>query len=423
MTGLAAGMASGLPVYEAETYPGGICSSYYMRAHTSEALHEEPADGEAYHFEVGGGHWIFGGDPAVLEFMRGRVKLHTYNRRSSVYLPAEKLYVPYPLQNHLRYLGSARAAAALREICHQPGPFGTMKEWIGQYFGELLCELFFYPFHELYTAGLYDRIAPQDAYKSPIDIGHAIGGAFASVSPVGYNAQFVYPVDGLNVLAVRIAERCDIRYGKRVVRIEPHSRVVSFADGSETPYERLICTLPLNQMMEMCALAVDSPADPYSSVLVVNVGGTRGPQCPNDHWLYFPTSTSGFHRVGFYSSVDPRFLPASSRVGNDRVSIYVERAFPGGARPSISETRAYAASVVQELRDLGYIEDAEVVDPTWIDVAYTWSWPRSHWRALALRKLEEHGIFQVGRYGRWNFQGIADSIRDGFTLGCSFRGS
>src|SRR5271155_3982526 len=91
MTGLAAGMASGLPVYEAAPYPGGICASYYMRPQTSERLHEEPADGEAYHFEVGGGHWIFGGDPAVIEFIRSMVKVQTYNRRASVCLPADQL--------------------------------------------------------------------------------------------------------------------------------------------------------------------------------------------------------------------------------------------------------------------------------------------------------------------------------------------
>ena len=31
MTGLAAGMTSGGPVYEASNAPGGICSSYYVR--------------------------------------------------------------------------------------------------------------------------------------------------------------------------------------------------------------------------------------------------------------------------------------------------------------------------------------------------------------------------------------------------------
>jgi hypothetical protein len=68
-----------------------------------------------------------------------------------------------------------------------------------------------------------------------------------------------------------------------------------------------------------------------------------------------------------------------------------------------------------------FIGEAEVVDPTWIEVAYTWTWPGSHWRAKALRCLEEHGIFPVGRYGRWIFQGIADSIRDGFFTGAALK--
>ncbi len=53
--------------------------------------------------------------------------------------------------------------------------------------------------------------------------------------------------------------------------------------------------------------------------------------------------------------------------------------------------------------------------------AYTWSWPGSGWKQKALRQLEEQGIYQVGRYGRWVFQGIADSIRDGFLVGASLK--
>jgi protoporphyrinogen oxidase len=172
--------------------------------------------------------------------------------------------------------------------------------------------------------------------------------------------------------------------------------------------------------MEISGLSVDSSPDPYSSVLVLNVGARRGPRCPDDHWIYVPSSASGFHRVGFYSAVDPQFLPFSARSSFDRVSIYVERAYLPENRPSKEEEAKYVQRVVRELQDLGYITDVEVLDPTWIEVAYTWSWPRSKWKSQALRKLQEHGIFQVGRYGRWIFQGIADSLRDGFVIGSSF---
>ena len=123
-------------------------------------------------------------------------------------------------------------------------------------------------------------------------------------------------------------------------------------------------------------------------------------------------SRSGFHRVGFYDAVDPDFLPAPNRRAKDRVSLYIERAFVGGQRPSPEATERYASEVVRELQDWGFLGAAEVVDPTWIDVAYTWSWPGSAWTRQAMRTLEQHRVFPSGRYGRWNFQGIAESIRE-----------
>jgi hypothetical protein len=107
---------------------------------------------------------------------------------------------------------------------------------------------------------------------------------------------------------------------------------------------------------------------------------------------------------------------------NNRVSIYVERAYVEGEQPSAGVVKSYAEAVVKELQAWGFIEETEVVDPTWIDVAYTWAWPGSQWRHKALKCLKEHHIFQVGRYGRWIFQGIADSIRDGFVVGGAFKG-
>lgn len=424
MTGLAAGLASGLPVYEAEENPGGICASYYVRPGEAEQLHSAPRDGEAYHFEIGGGHWIFGADPSTLRFIESLTPVKSYTRRSSVYLPDRKLFVSYPIQNHLRYLGPELVHRALGEIVEAARSNhrgDTMANWLRQSFGPTLCELFFDPFHELYTAGLWRRIAPQDPYKSPVNLAHVIHGAFQETPAVGYNATFVYPEDGLNILAQRMAERCRMHLGMRVVGIDVKRKEVRFADGTGSPYESLFSTIPLNRMMEITGLRVDDSPSPSPSVLVVNIGAPKGPECPQDHWVYIPRSSAGFHRVGFYSNVDPSFLPVSARTSRNRVSIYVEKAYAQGERPGESERRAFCHEVTRELKEWGWIEDPEVVDPTWIDVAYTWSWVGSRWREQALGLLEEHNIFQVGRYGRWVFQGIADSIRDGLTAGAGFR--
>lgn len=218
-----------------------------------------------------------------------------------------------------------------------------------------------------------------------------------------------------------MANCCDLRSGLRATRIDPLGQTVTFSDGSVIPYDPLICTLPRNKTLEMTGLTVDSPADPYTSVLVLNIGAVKGPDCPRRHWVYVPDSVSEFHRVGFYSNVDPSYLPRSARESGDAVSLYVERAYPGGKRPGASELDHYARSVVAELIDWGYIEGAEVVDPTWIDVAYTWERPGSTWKTHALRVLEEHKIVMVGRYARWIFQGIADSLKDATRIGAKYR--
>ena len=116
VTGLAAGVASGAPVFEAAATPGGICSSYYVRPGTQERLHERPRDGDAYRFEIGGGHWIFGGDSITLAHIGRLTSLRSYARRSSVYFPDERLAVPYPIQNHLHALGKDVVARALAEM-------------------------------------------------------------------------------------------------------------------------------------------------------------------------------------------------------------------------------------------------------------------------------------------------------------------
>jgi protoporphyrinogen oxidase len=421
VTGLAAGLSSGLPVFEAVEEPGGICSSYYVRPGEKERLPEAPADGEVYRFEIGGGHWIFGGDPTILHFIESLAPLKSYARRSSVYFAEQDLYVPYPLQNNLRYLDTDVREKVLQELVTTPASFSTMQEWMEQSFGPTLCDLFFYPFHDRYTAGLYKTIAPQDAYKSPVSLPQVIQGAFNGAPSVGYNVTFVYPKEGLNVLATRMARACDIRYGKRVEKIDVERKELHFADGRTLPYRRLLSTLPLNKMTAMTGVGTDVQPDPYTSVLVLNIGAVRGPKCPDDHWLYNPDAKGDYHRVGFYSNVDVSFLPKAARAENNRVSIYVERAYVGGEKPTSEQVSKYADAVVQELQEWGYIQEAEVVDPTWIDVAYTWNQPGSTWKKQTVQKLEEHDIYQIGRYGRWIFQGIADSVRDGFYAGTSFR--
>ena len=114
-------------------------------------------------------------------------------------------------------------------------------------------------------------------------------------------------------------ERCEVDFNKRVVKISLKKNEVGFEDGSWIKYHSIVSALPLNKMVGMAEIEMGM-ADPYTSLLVVNIGTQRGGECPEDHWIYTPQNESGFHRVGFYSNVDSVFLPVSSRLTNNRVS-------------------------------------------------------------------------------------------------------
>lgn len=420
-TGLAAADASGAPVLESANYPGGICASYYLRPRSARRLPQPPATGAAYRFEHGGGHWIFGAKPGTVRYIRKFAALRSYTRSAAIYpLAGASGYIPYPLQQNLLHLDpliSRRAAGEMKRVSGDPNlgasPKLTMKRWLGMKFGPSLCRAFFYPFHEKYTAGLYRQTGVQDSYKTPNGRApHASRGA-AGWNSKGYNLNFYYPVGGLDGLARRMAESSAVYYGKKIARIDAARRRIFFEAGDEVGYRRIISTLPLNHLVEMTGIGSASEL-PFNSVLVLNIGATQGPDCPPFHWIYFADSRSGFHRVGFYSNVDPSFAPASKQKRPaGRVALYVERSFVGGRRLSEAEQWHYIHEALRELKDMGYIRDVEVCDPSWIDVAYTWRWAGASALNGLLSRLEQSGIYSTGRYGAWNFQGIAESIEDG----------
>jgi protoporphyrinogen oxidase len=412
VTGLAAGLASGFPIIESSSFAGGICRSYERPVSAAPARRMQF---DSYRFEIGGGHWIHTRYPAIAEFLWLMSPLELYERRAAVYLPELDTYIPYPLQDHAHLLPDRIAVDVRAELdTARPLRGPTMRDWCEQRFGPTLCGMFFHPFHERYTAGLYASITPQDPYKTPLP-GVPSDGAS---SRTGYNATFAYPRHGFNPMIEQWAQGVAIEFGNTVTGIDTTRNRLAMTLG-ERVYDALISTLPLHTVQRLARVRTAQQPDPYSSALVINIGGIRGARCPAYHWIYFPASASGFHRVGVYSNVSRSFLPAL-RDGSERASFYVECAYPSGAPPSQVAIETQCACVVEELRGMGYIEEVDVLDPTWVEVAYCWRRPGSTWVEEVREELRRVRIHQVGRYATWQGYGIADSIRDGFLAGRAF---
>lgn len=404
MTGLAASWTSGVPALEAGETAGGICRTYGL---------------EGYRFENGGGHWIFGGDPILNRFLERLTPLRDYQRVSSVWLPNLNLFVPYPIQNNLHALPTEMAKSIFREMKDAPTDrSAVLGEWLRQSFGPMLYDLFFGPFHDLYTAGHTSQIAIQDVFKTPFDLRAVERGLAGAAPETGYNQTFRYPTAGLDALVQALARQGDIRLGRRVAAIDPAAREIHLANEEHLPYDCVVSTLPLDAMLRLTQLSVNAEPGIRTSVLVLNIGGRKGESIPRDHWVYIPASRAGFHRVGIYSNVDPLFVPNQDPA---LASFYIERAYPEGTQPDGEEVNRFVEETIRELQDWGWLKDVDVVSPSWVETAYTWSRPRSAWREEAIDVLRAHGILMTGRYGKWRFQGIADSLRDGIYAGAALR--
>ena len=173
ITGLAAGIKTEAPIYEATDKPGGICRSYYK---------------DGYRFENGGGHWIFG-ESAFKNILKEYSPMKSYERNAGIYI---NKILPYPIQS----------------IADKQINPGSMKAWMRHKFGEGLCGVFFDPFNEKYTAGYYNSVIQGDPGKSP-----------DPKKPAGYNSEFIYPEAGLDHLIDQLAENNTIHYNKRAVEI------------------------------------------------------------------------------------------------------------------------------------------------------------------------------------------------------------
>lgn len=386
ISGLAAGIKTKAPIYEVKNYAGGLCCSYQIND---------------CRFESFGGYWIFGHNQGLLNYINKLSSLNWYKKKSAVFFSKQNLFVPYPLQKNLSFLPKDLQNKISHIQSSQNSQPKYFKSWLLQNFGKSLCDLFFFPFNNRYTAGLYKRISPPDTYKTPI-------------VNKSYNDMFAYPKNGLNDLIKKLAEKSNIRFNKEVVKIDTKKKLISFSDQTQISYTKIFSTIPLNKMVKICGLDIKDKQYPYTSILVVNIYAQKGKKHPNHHWLYLSDSTSGFHRVGFYSNVTPWFLPKGKKLSH--TAIYAEKAFLGGKPVSKNEIKRNEQKIIKELIKWEFIKEPEVINSNWIETAYTWELPNSNWRQIALEKLKKHNIIQIGRYGTWKFQGMLDCIEEGFLV-------
>jgi protoporphyrinogen oxidase len=282
----------------------------------------------------------------------------------------------------------------------------NFKEMLATRFGRSICEKFLFPYNEkLYACDLATLdIDAMGRFFPHADLTDIVRN-MRQADNASYNATFTYPEGGAIEYVRAIASAVQpgaLALEEAVVAVDLTRKVVRTAGarGSrEIRFDRLVSSVPFNRLVALCGVDDDPAAWSWNKVLVYNFGfDAKGQE--GVHWAYYPSRETSFYRVGWYDNI----------FENDRLSLYVEVGF---AKDAPVDAEAMRARVLADLQREGVVtgqrlvaEHSVVLDPAYVHI--TKRSLAAHERLAA--RLEGHGVWSLGRYGRWTYCAIEDNI-------------
>lgn len=286
-------------------------------------------------------------------------------------------WLTYPVQNHLRDLPVADRIRALTEIvAAQAGPDRTPRhyeEWCQFQYGDFLTERFYRVYTDKYwrmpmRAMDIDWLAGR---LLPSQLERIVHGAIAPMDEKqSVFSSFYYPASGgFFAFFKKFYEGVEVRPGHRVVRVDPVQRSITFAHGVSASYDRLISTMPLNELIRAMpevpdAIRRDAETLRYTHMLGVNLVVNKPALTPH-HWFYIYDHDIEVSRVKVLSNVIADRLPPGRTVLQTEIFRRDD------------ETMDAASLVRQTAHDLGRVlgfdpeRDVEAVHHLAVSHAYT----------------------------------------------------
>ncbi len=387
---------------------GGLCRSYRHGGYTFDL------SGHLLHFR----------DPSVRELVERLLGGNLARHRRRAYVHFRGGLVPYPFQANLHALppdvreeclgGFLEAARRRAAGAATPRDFGA---WLTHNFGTGIVRHFLGPYNRKMWRSPLRRIDPAwAAWAVPVPTVEQIREAARADSrlALGYNPIFFYPREGgIGVLAEALA-RGDFRLhlGDKAVEVDVRRRRVLTAAGRLYPFERLVSTLPLPELLRM-AKGLDAATVEAGErlrqvgICIANVGLAR--PAPHDaHWVYFPEPRYPFYRVGISSNFAPACAPQGSH------ALYVEATLRPEAPPRCAELWPALRRGLERAGFLRRGEEPEALDLVHVPHAYVlYDRPRARLVPEILARLAARGVRSIGRYGAWEYSAMEDALRQG----------
>lgn len=398
----AAAMGDDYQIVEAENQIGGYCKTIYK-------------DGFVWDYS---GHFFHFQHPELRDYVMERIRpdeiLKVEKHTQILY---KDRHVDFPFQMNIHQLEQEEFIDCLYDLFTIPegAPSETFKQMLYAKFGRGIAEKFLIPYNSKLYATDLDRLDVDAMGRFfPYADKEQIVRNFRHPEGKSYNATFLYPKEGCIRIVNSVASHVDagrISLGEKLVAINTDSHT-AVTDKRTMHYDRLVSTMPLPRLLDLCGIAYDDDVYTWNKVLVFNLGFDAKGSEKRNCWLYIPESRYLFYRVGFYDNI----------IGQDRMSLYVEIGF--GKNQPVGDVDALLQRTLDDLRVAGIVTDQKLVAEHHVlmDPAYVHITSRSEAdKKDKMSLLAQNDIYSIGRYGAWKYCSLEDNMHDAFSLAESLR--
>jgi protoporphyrinogen oxidase len=332
-------------------------------------------------------------------------------------------WIPHPVQVHLHGLPVGVITEVIEDFVRRPDeptePIANYEEWLrtayGRAFSRQFPEVYTRKYHTTEAHNLTtDWIGPR-MYRPTLE--EVVRGAIEPDAPnVHYVTGFRYPTrGGFAHYLRRWVDEAKPVLGTAVVSIDPAARELRLDDGRVEPYDGLISSVPLPDLVPMVANVPPEVVEAASrlactSCLLVNIGIDR-PSISDAHISYFYDDDIVFTRLSFPSLMSPHNAPDGT--SSVQAEIYYSRKY----MPLEQEPEGLVEPVIRDLVRCGYLETPdEVVYRGVMTVDYAnviFDRDRAPALDIVHSYLDEVGIVRCGRYGDWGYIWTDEAFQSG----------
>ena len=372
----------------------------------------------SYQFDGGwtfdeGPHVSFTQDARIQQLLADNIEHRYETLTTSVNNYWKGHWIKHPAQCNLYGLPTdlvSRVLLDFIEAQQRPdAPVRNYEEWLRASFGNTFAETFpmeyTVKYHTTTAANMNtDWIGPR-LYRAKLE--EVVRGALQpNAADVHYISHFRYPSHGGFAAYLKpFARMTDLRLGHEVVRVDPRSRMLYFGNGAAAPYDAVVSSIPLPELVPMIEGAPRDVREAAArlactEVVIVSLGVDRA-DLVDAHWSYFYDRDVFFTRLSTPHLQSPHNVPPGC--GSLQAECYYSRKY----RPLDRKPEDCIEPVIRDLIRCGVLRESDKIlfrhamHIPYANVIFDLECAPA--LATVHGWLDDIGIAYCGRYGDWAY--------------------